>query len=65
MKEKKRNRKYLTQWVQIVDPDSAHYKRCGVVMDEEYLHNGVMCYRIICGPDVIPVEPQNLKLIQT
>jgi len=33
-------------------------------MDEEYLHNGVMCCRVIVGPEVIPVESQYLKLIQ-
>jgi len=60
----KTKRKYLAQWVQIVDPDSIHYKRCGVVMDEEYLHNGIMCCRVICGPDMISIESRHLKLIQ-
>lgn len=60
----KTKRKYLAQWVQIVDPDSTHYKKCGVVMDEEYIHNGIMRCRVIIGKDVVPVEAQHLILIQ-
>jgi|688.fasta_scaffold850277_2 hypothetical protein len=57
-------RKYLAKWVQILQLDSEFYRKTGVVMDEEYLHNGVMCCRVIVGPNVVPVESQYLKLIQ-
>jgi hypothetical protein len=60
----KTKRKYLAQWVKIDQSASPHNKKCGVVMDEEYLHNSVMCCRVIVGPEVIPVESQYLKLIQ-
>lgn len=60
----KTKRTYLAQWVRIDQPNSPHYKTCGVVMDEEYLHNGVMCCRVIVGKDAVPVEAQYLTLIQ-
>lgn len=60
----KTKRKYLAQWVQINLETSAYYKKCGVVMDEEYLHNGLICCLVILGKDVVPIESQYLKLIQ-
>lgn len=60
----KTKRKFLAEWVQIIDPNSPHFKKCGVIMDDDYLHNGVVCFRVISGPDVITIEPQHLKLIQ-
>ena len=60
----KTKRKYLALWVKIDQPASPHHKKCGVVIDEECLHNGVMCCRVIVGHEVIPVESQYLKLIQ-
>lgn len=60
----KPKRKYLAEWVQIIDSNSPHFKKCGVIMDDEYPHNGMMCYRVISGPEVIIIEPQHLKLIQ-
>ena len=60
---KSKPRKYLAQWVKIINEDSPHYKKCGVVMDEEYLYNGVMCCRIILQKEVVAVEPRFLKII--
>lgn len=57
-------RKYLAQWVQVVGSDSSNDGKVGVVMDEEYLHNGVLCCRIIVGKDTIAVESRYLKKIQ-
>lgn len=63
MKTKKK-RKYLGNWVQILQVDSKYYRKAGVVMDEEHLHNGVMCCKVDIGPEIVPIEPQYLKLIQ-
>ena len=58
------NRKYLAQWVQVVSSDSPHSGKVGVVMDEEFLHNGVMCCRIIVGDEAVAAESRHLKKIQ-
>ncbi len=57
-------RKYLSRWVKINKPDSIHHKKCGVVMDEEYIYNGTMCCRVIMESTIIPIEFQYLMLIQ-
>lgn len=59
-----KKKRYLANWVQVTDPSSDYYKKVGVVMDEEYLHNGVLCCRIILQKEVIAVEPRFLKIIQ-
>jgi len=61
---KMNQRKYLAQWVQVVGSNSQDEGRVGVVMDEGYLHNGVLCCRVIVGKDVIAVEARCLKKIQ-
>jgi|APGre2960657423_1045063.scaffolds.fasta_scaffold654422_1 hypothetical protein len=61
----KKKIKYLAQWVKINQPTMSHHGKCGVVMDEDYLYNGVICCRVIIGPEVIPVEAEYLKLIQS
>lgn len=58
------NRKYLALWVQVVSPDSPHDGKAGVVMDEEFLYNGILCCRIIVGKEVIAAESRHLKKIQ-
>ena len=61
----KTKRKYLARWVQILDQDSLFYKKAGVVMDEEYVRNGVMCCRIILGKDIVAIESQYLKILDS
>ena len=58
-------RKYLARWVKILDENSPYYKKDGVVMDEEYVHNGVMCCRIILQKEVVAIESRFLKIIPT
>jgi hypothetical protein len=60
----KTKRKYLARWVQILDNNSSFYKKAGVVMDEEYLHNGIMCCRIILDEEIVAVEAQYLKVLE-
>ena len=61
----KTKRKYLAQWVRIDKTNSPYYRKCGVVMDEEHLHNGVMCCKIILGGShIASIEHQFLTLIQ-
>lgn len=57
-------RKYLAQWVQVMNSCAQHSGKIGVVMDEEYLHNGVLCCRIIIEKGIIAVEAHHLKKIQ-
>lgn len=57
-------RKYLAQWVQVSNSGTQHEGKVGVVMDEEFLHNGIMCCRLIVGKEVIAVESRHLKKIQ-
>jgi hypothetical protein len=58
------NRKYLAQWVQVLNSNTSHDGKVGVVMDEEYLHNGIMCCRIVCSKENIAVESRYLKKVQ-
>ena len=61
----KTKRKFLARLVLINDQDSLFYKKIGVVMDEDFHYNGVICCRVIVDKDVIIIDPYNLKIIET
>lgn len=63
MKKKNPQKKLLATWVKVTNRDLPTYNKTGVVMDDDFLHNGVICCRVIINKDVHCIEAQYLQPI--
>lgn len=61
--KKKSTDKLIAKIVKVKNRDLPSYNKTGVVMDDDTLHNGVICCRVIIGDGVHYIEADDLQIV--
>jgi len=62
-KKKTSRTKLLARIVRVNNTSLDPHNKTGVVMDDDYLHNGVICCRVIIAGKVYCIEADDLQVV--